>query len=79
VHLVRAEVDDGPIIVQGVVPVHLDDTEDSLAARVLDAEHRCYPMGLELLASGRTRVIDERVVIEGATPPDTLILNPASL
>jgi phosphoribosylglycinamide formyltransferase-1 len=79
VHLVRAEVDDGPIVVQAVVPVRPDDTEDSLAARVLDAEHRCYPMALELLAAGRTRVIDERVVIEGATPPDTLILNPASL
>jgi phosphoribosylglycinamide formyltransferase-1 len=76
---VRAEVDDGPIVVQAVVPVRPDDTEDSLAARVLDAEHRCYPMALELLAAGRTRVIDERVVIEGATPPDTLILNPASL
>lgn len=79
VHLVRAEVDDGPIVVQAVVPVRQDDTEDSLAARVLAAEHRCYPLALELLASGRARVLDERVVIQDATAPDALVLNPASL
>jgi phosphoribosylglycinamide formyltransferase 1 len=78
VHLVRAEVDDGPIIVQGVVPVRPDDTEDSLAARVLAVEHRCYPMALELVASGRVRVLDERVTIHGAVTPDTVLLNPAS-
>ena len=60
-------MDDGPIVVQAVVPVHPHDDADSLAARVLDAEHRCYPMALELVASGRARVIDERVMIDGAT------------
>ena len=79
VHLVRAEVDAGPIVVQAVVPVRQDDTEGSLAARVLVAEHRCYPMALELLASGRARVIDERVVIDGATASDAMVLNPPSL
>jgi phosphoribosylglycinamide formyltransferase 1 len=79
VHLVRAEVDDGPIVVQAVVPVRQDDTEDSLATRVLAAEHRCYPMALELLASGRAQVIDERVVIDDCVAPDSIILNPASL
>jgi phosphoribosylglycinamide formyltransferase 1 len=79
VHLVRAEVDDGPIVVQAVVPVRQDDTEGSLAARVLAAEHRCYPMALELLASGRARVIGERVVIDSAVAPDALVLNPAPL
>ena len=66
VHFVRAEVDAGPIIVQGVVPVRIEDTVEALAARVLQAEHRCYPLALELVASGRARVVDERVVIEGA-------------
>lgn len=79
VHLVRAEVDDGPIIVQAVVPVRPDDGENSLAARVLKAEHRCYPMALELVASGRARVIDERVVIDGAPAPDVVMVNPAIL
>jgi phosphoribosylglycinamide formyltransferase-1 len=76
VHLVRAEVDAGPIIAQAVVPVRQDDTEDSLAERVLGAEHRCYPMALELVASGRVRVVDEHVVVDGAEAPELLVLNP---
>lgn len=76
VHLVRAEVDDGPIIVQAVVPVRQDDTEDSLAARVLAAEHRCYPMALELVAAGRIKVLEERVEIVGAAAPHDVLINP---
>ena len=75
-HFVRAEVDAGPIIVQGVLPVRQDDTPESLAARVLALEHRCYPQALELVASGRARVVDERVVINGATVPEAALLNP---
>jgi phosphoribosylglycinamide formyltransferase-1 len=78
VHFVRAEVDDGPIIVQAIVPVRPDDTEDSLAARVLEAEHRCYPLALELVASDRAPVMDERVVITGAAPPEAVLMNPAA-
>ena len=77
VHFVRAEVDAGPIIVQGVVPVHPDDTPESLAARVLQAEHRCYPLALDLVASGRARVESERVVIGGGATPDAIVINPA--
>jgi phosphoribosylglycinamide formyltransferase 1 len=77
VHFVRAEVDAGPIIVQGVVPVRIEDTVETLAARVLQAEHRCYPLALELVASGRAHVVDERVLIEGANPPGTTLINPA--
>jgi len=76
VHFVRAEVDAGPIIVQGVVPVRPDDTEERLAARVLEVEHRCYPLALELVASGRARVEDERVVIDGAAAADQVLINP---
>jgi len=76
VHLVRAEVDDGPIIAQAVVPVRHDDTEDSLAARVLAAEHRCYPIALELLASGRAWVIDDQVSTAGTEAPELMALNP---
>jgi phosphoribosylglycinamide formyltransferase-1 len=79
VHLVRPEVDAGPIVVQAVVPVLPDDSEESLAARVLQAEHRCYPMALELVASGRVQVVDETVTIAGAVVPDALVLNPASI
>jgi phosphoribosylglycinamide formyltransferase-1 len=76
VHLVRAEVDDGPIIAQAVVPVRPDDTEDSLAARVLEAEHRCYPLALELIASGRAQVVGELVATSGAKAPEVMVLNP---
>lgn len=65
VHLVRPELDDGPIIVQGVVPVIEGDTEQSLAARVLEIEHRAYPEALELIASGRARMINGRLQVEG--------------
>jgi phosphoribosylglycinamide formyltransferase-1 len=68
VHYVRAEVDDGPIIVQAAVPVRGGDTADGLAARVLTAEHRIYPLALRLVASGRARVEGAHVVIEGEPP-----------
>jgi phosphoribosylglycinamide formyltransferase-1 len=76
VHFVRAELDAGPIVVQAVVPVHAEDSAETLAARVLEAEHRCYPLALELVASGRARVEDERVLIAGATAPAALVVNP---
>ncbi|MEK0082451.1 phosphoribosylglycinamide formyltransferase [Benzoatithermus flavus] len=66
VHLVRPELDDGPILVQGIVPVLPEDDEARLAARVLELEHRCYPLALQLLASGAVRVAGERV--EAAAP-----------
>jgi phosphoribosylglycinamide formyltransferase-1 len=76
VHFVRAEVDAGPIIVQGAVAVRPDDTAESLAARVLALEHRCYPQALELVAGGRARVTGERVLIDGARPPEAMLINP---
>ncbi len=65
VHLVRSELDDGPIIVQGVVPVLDGDGEDSLGARVLDVEHRAYPRALDLITSGKARIVDGQVRLEG--------------
>jgi len=55
VHVVRPEVDDGPIIAQAAVPVLTGDTPERLAARVLEAEHRLYPHALKLFLSGRAR------------------------
>jgi phosphoribosylglycinamide formyltransferase-1 len=76
VHFVRAEVDAGPIVLQGVVPVRQQDTPETLAARVLQAEHLCYPLALDLVASGRVRVVDEQVLIDGAAAPATILINP---
>ncbi len=74
VHFVRAEMDVGPIIVQAAVPVLNADTPDTLAARVLAAEHVIYPRGLALVASGRAVVRDERVTVDGgADAPPALI------
>lgn len=59
VHLVRAGVDEGPILAQAAVPVLPDDTEASLAARVLEQEHRLYPAALGWLAAGLVRLEGE--------------------
>jgi phosphoribosylglycinamide formyltransferase-1 len=77
VHFVRVAVDTGPIIAQAVVPVEDGDDEDRLAARILAAEHRLYPLALRLFAEDRLRIDGERVLINGGTAPDTTILNPA--
>lgn len=69
VHLVRAELDDGPILVQGIVPVKQDDTAETLAARVLEVEHQCYPLALDLFTSGKVHIDGNRAVIEGGTSP----------
>jgi phosphoribosylglycinamide formyltransferase-1 len=55
VHFVVPEMDSGPVVLQGSVMVHADDTEATLAARVLEVEHRIYPQALKMLAEGRAR------------------------
>jgi len=62
VHFVRSELDSGPIVAQAAVPVLGNDTADSLATRVLEAEHRLYPHALRLVASGAVRVEGEHVI-----------------
>ena len=77
VHFVRPDVDDGPIIVQAAVPVMPGDTPETLADRVLGAEHHCYPLAVRLFAEGRLRLRDDRVDIVGAAPPaDVVMFNP---
>ena len=56
VHFVVPELDAGPVIAQASVPVHPADTPESLAARVLEVEHRLYPQALKLLAAGKVRL-----------------------
>ncbi len=76
VHYVRTEMDAGPIIVQAAIPILPDDDPESLAIRVLVAEHRCYPYTLSLIANNKTEIIDEKVVIKDATAPGIAFLNP---
>lgn len=77
VHFVRTEMDTGPIIVQAAVPVRPDDDADTLAARVLEAEHRAYPLALRLVAEGRVKVMGDRADIAGASTPTDILLNPS--
>jgi len=66
VHFVTAELDHGPIIAQAAVPVLDDDTEDTLAARVLEQEHRIYPQAVRDLLSDALKLVDGRVVRSSA-------------
>lgn len=67
VHFVNEECDQGPIVIQAVVPVFPDDTEAALTARILKQEHRIYPRAIQLYAEGRLRVDGRSVKVEGLT------------
>ncbi|MFP5440180.1 MAG: phosphoribosylglycinamide formyltransferase [Gammaproteobacteria bacterium] len=66
VHFVTEELDGGPVVAQACVPVHPDDTPDTLRARVQHAEHRLYPLVAGWLASGRLRLAAHGVTLDGA-------------
>lgn len=74
VHFVRAEMDVGPIIVQAAVPVFSDDTEGLLADRILEQEHKAYPLALKLVASGKTRIENEMVKVDGIRPDGKVLV-----
>lgn len=63
VHFVDEGVDTGPIICQVAVPVIEDDTEETLAARILEQEHELYPRAIRLFAEGRLSIVGRRVLI----------------
>jgi phosphoribosylglycinamide formyltransferase-1 len=65
VHYLDEGVDTGPVIVQAVVPVYDDDTEDTLAARILVQEHKIYPMAIRLFFSGKLTIEGRRVRVSG--------------
>lgn len=76
VHFVTEGVDEGPIILQAAVPVLDGDIPDTLAARILEQEHRIYPRAVELFAEGRLRVEGRRVFIDGGKPLGDALLCP---
>lgn len=77
VHVVRTEMDSGPIIAQAAVPVQPGEDPESLAARVLEAEHRLYPHALALFASGEVRIENDQVVFRDAHPASPPLFVPA--
>ncbi len=77
VHFVDGGVDTGPIIIQAVVPIRDNDTEDSLAARILEQEHLIYPQAIQLFSQGRLQVNGRRVKIEPPLEPSpAALVNP---
>ncbi len=77
VHIVRNELDDGPIILQAVVPVFGDDDAETLAARVLEQEHIAYPEAVRLIASGEARISGNTVKITTDKWQKAGLMNPA--
>ncbi len=69
VHVVTPELDAGPIVEQAAVPVHDDDTPDTLAARILAEEHRIYPEAIGVVLDGGWRIEGRRFVRGGAPRP----------
>jgi phosphoribosylglycinamide formyltransferase-1 len=74
VHFVNEECDEGPIIIQAVVPVFSDDTEETLAARILTQEHRIYPRAIQLYAEGRLHIIGRKVLVDRLEKDDAQVL-----
>jgi len=62
VHFVDEGVDTGPIILQSVVEIEDEDTEDTLLEKIHEVEHRIYPKAIELISSGEIEVIGRRVI-----------------
>ncbi len=74
VHFVGRELDLGPIVAQAALAVRPDDDEQRLAARVLELEHRLYPMALRWFVDGRLSIEGERVVLLEPRPDETRCL-----
>jgi len=76
VHIVDEGTDTGPIVIQAAVPVLEGDTEETLAARILIMEHRCYPRAISLWAQGRIQLSGCRVVVQAKSDPTRSISSP---
>ncbi|WP_371421004.1 phosphoribosylglycinamide formyltransferase [Tardiphaga sp.] len=77
VHFVIPETDAGPIVMQGAVPVSDDDTPDTLAARVLDIEHKIYPQALRLLATSGVQIVGEATRTSAGVCSDDNLIAPS--
>ncbi len=74
VHFVDEETDHGPIILQGAVVVAPDDTEETLARRILEVEHELYPAAIQLFAEGRLTIDGRQVRIARERPTSSRLL-----
>ncbi len=74
-HFVTEGVDEGPIILQAAVPILDEDTPDTLAARILEQEHKIYPRAVRLFAENRLRVEGRRVFIGQGKPVGEAVIS----
>ena len=79
VHFVTAQMDCGPIIIQAAVQVLPDDTEQTLAARVLQQEHRIYPEAVGWFMEGRLKIAGSAVDVSNAVFDDSILYSPGLL
>src|SRR5258707_9533519 len=77
VHFVIPETDAGPVLMQGAVAVRDDDTPETLAARILQVQHRIYPDALRLVASGRVWLEGDVCTTEDSSGPGDTLISPA--
>ncbi|MDZ4857224.1 MAG: phosphoribosylglycinamide formyltransferase [Nitrospirota bacterium] len=77
VHFVTEGVDEGPIILQAAVPILDEDNPETLAARILEQEHKIYPRAVQLFAEGRLKVEGRHVFIEAAKPMGEAVISPS--
>lgn len=76
VHFVTSQVDHGPIIIQAAVQTLPGDTEETLAVRVLQQEHRIYPEAVRWFMEGRLKVADNRVEVSNAVADGSILYSP---
>lgn len=76
VHFVDEGMDTGPVVIQAAVPVHFDDTEETLSERILNMEHKIYPEAIRLYSEGRLKVNGRRVEIKDAGINSFYMINP---
>lgn len=76
IHYVRPEMDDGPIIMQAAVPISANETEKSLADKVLQYEHKMYPEAVRLIAEGKVRVSARKCVFKDMKLETTGLVSP---
>lgn len=79
VHIVRPELDDGPIILQAAVAVDPEDDAENLSSKVLKLEHIIYPEALKLIALDRVRISGSKAIIEKAAYPAGGLISPEIL
>ena len=78
VHFVTADLDHGPIIIQAAVPVLENDTEDTLAARILNEEHRIFPQAIRWLCTDQIELNSTgRVINRANTSVNAALISPA--